>query len=146
MPTPQKSLVETWFEDYFTFARQSGIFLNRLSACNGAMPSSPKIQLSEFCSLFDADDRQVRYIIEEGFVPNGVEHSPSAGNRREFGPGHAFWLAIVLKLKQTGLKTAPATDVADFANRGLRSVAQNLSWDRPTGSSMVGSTPNTNTS
>jgi hypothetical protein len=87
------------------------------------------IQLSDFCKLFDVDDRQVRYILEEGFVPKGVEHSPSTGNRREFGPGHAFWLAIILKLKQTGIKTPLAADVADFANRELRVVTQNLSWD-----------------
>jgi hypothetical protein len=95
------------------------------------MRQLPTIQLSDFCSLFGFDNRQVRYVLEEGFVPKGVEHSPSTGNRREFGPGHAFWLAVVLKLKQTGLKTALAADVADFANRALRAVTQNLVWDLP---------------
>ena len=93
------------------------------------MPQLTTIRLADFCRLFAVDDRQVRYILEEGHIPQGVERQPSTGNRREFGPGHAFWLAIVLKLKQTGLRTALAAEVADIANKVVRAAAQNFGWD-----------------
>jgi hypothetical protein len=92
------------------------------------MQQMSTIQLADFCRLFAVDDRPVRYILE-GFVPKGVDHSPNTGNRREFGPGHADWLAILLKLKQSGLKTALAAEVANFANQAIRAATNNLNWD-----------------
>ena len=77
------------------------------------METRGTIQLKEFCRLFRVEDRQVRYILEAGHVPDGVRRAPSTGNRREFDPGQAFWLAIVVKLKQVGLKTPLAAEVAD---------------------------------
>ena len=93
------------------------------------MTSGPTIQLREFCQRFDVQDRVVRYILEEGHVPDGVRSWPSTGNRREFGPDQAFWLAIVLKLKEMGLKTPQAAKVADYSAEALRTVTQNLGWD-----------------
>lgn len=93
------------------------------------MAETETIQLREFCRLFQVKYREVRYILEEGYVPDGVRRTPSTGNRREFKPDQAFWLAIVLKLKNIGLKTPLAARAADYASDGLRSVTQNLSWD-----------------
>jgi hypothetical protein len=87
------------------------------------------IQLKDFCGLFGFKDRQVRFVLERGFVPKGVAHSPSTGNRREFGPAHAFWLAIAVLLKSNGLKTSAAAEIANNASEGLRTVTQNLNWD-----------------
>jgi hypothetical protein len=87
------------------------------------------IQLGEFCRRLNDTDRQVRYILEQGFVPRGVPEAPSTGNHRQFEPGHAFWLAMVVKLKQSGVKTPLAARIADRAMDELRRVTQNLSWE-----------------
>ena len=84
-----------------------------------------------FCALFGFDNRETRYVLEQGHVPKGVEQSPNTGHHRQFGPGHSFWLAIVLKLKQAGVKTPVAADVADYTNRAIQAVTQNLVWDMP---------------
>jgi hypothetical protein len=87
------------------------------------------IQLKDFCRLFAFEDRQVRFVLEQGFVPKGVAHSPCTGNRREFGPAHAFWLAITVLLRSNGLKTSTAAEMASKVSEGLRVVTQNLNWD-----------------
>ena len=94
------------------------------------MAELPTIQLKEFCKLFRFEDRQVRFVLEQGFVPRGVAQSPATGNRREFGPDHAFWLAIVLHLKQNGVKTPAAAEIAELAGEGVRYIAQTLGGDR----------------
>src|SRR5258708_2564978 len=93
--------------------------------------SEPRtIQLKDFCELFGFEDRQARFVLEQGFVPKGVAERPSTGNRREFGPKHAYWLAMVLQLKNNGIKPPAAGKVADMASEGVRYITQNLSWDR----------------
>lgn len=104
-------------------------WISRKSAYNADMSKIPTIRLKDFCQLFDVEDREVRYILEEGHVPTGVADHPNTGNHREFGPESAFWLAVVVKLRQAGVKTPFSAKVADFAVRGLRTVTQNLSWD-----------------
>ncbi len=93
------------------------------------MPNPPSIQMKEFCRLFEFDERQVRFVLEQGFVPKGVEKTPSTGNRREFGPRQAFCLAITVLLKSSGLKTPAAAEIAETAVEGLRYIAQNFNWD-----------------
>jgi hypothetical protein len=88
-----------------------------------------KIQLGDLCELLDVDQREVRYILEQGHVPKGVEENPKTGNWREFGPDHAFWLAIVVKLKQAGMKMPLAAQIADVVKQGMLRMSQNLSWD-----------------
>ena len=68
-------------------------------------------------------------MLEQGYVPKGVDISPNTGNRLEFGPGAAFWLAIVIKLKQAGMTTPLAAEVAERVVFGLRTLTQNLGWD-----------------
>ena len=87
------------------------------------------IQLRQFCELFNVEHREVRYILEQGYIPKGVMKSPSTGNRREFQPDHALWLGIVLKLKQVGLRTPLAAMVAERAVEGMTMVAQLYGWD-----------------
>lgn len=62
-------------------------------------------------------------------MPGGIEQSPESGNHRHFGPGQAFWLAMVLKLKAIGIKAPLAATIATYAEKSLRGVTQNLSWD-----------------
>ena len=93
------------------------------------MTSAAGIKLGEFCNRVQASERDVRYILERGFVPDGVKKAPATGNHRTFDPGQAFWLAMALKLKQCGVKTALAASIADYANEALRGVTQNLNWD-----------------
>jgi hypothetical protein len=94
------------------------------------VPNPPTIQVKEICRLFDFDERQVRFILEQGFVPKGVERAPSTGNRREFGPGQAFCLVITVLLKGAGLKTPTAAEIAKAASEGLQQITQNFNWDR----------------
>ncbi len=56
--------------------------------------------MKEFCRLFEFDERQVRFVLEQGFVPKGIEKTPSTGDRREFGPRQAFCLAITVLLSR----------------------------------------------
>jgi hypothetical protein len=92
--------------------------------------SNPKtIQLRHFCDLFGFEQREVRFVLEQGFVPNGVERSPSTGNRREFAPAGAFWLAIAVLLRRNGLKTPVAAHISDAVTDGVRFITQNLNWD-----------------
>ncbi len=93
------------------------------------MGKTPTIQLGDLCLLFDFPAREVRYLLERGFVPPGVDKSPSTGNRREFGPGAAFWLAIAVLLRRNGLNASAAAEVAGLATEGVRTISQNLSWD-----------------
>jgi len=93
------------------------------------MAQPPTIQLKDFCRLFKFQDRQVRFVLERGFVPKGVASHPTTGNRREFGPSHAFWLAIALQLKLNGIKTPIAAKIADITTENLRILTQNHSWD-----------------
>ena len=87
------------------------------------------IELAEFCLLLDVPSREVRYVLDQGFVPKGTEKSPSTGNRRKFGPGEAIWLGIVVKLKQTGIKVPLAAELADYAMQSVRTITRNLNWD-----------------
>jgi hypothetical protein len=93
------------------------------------MSNVTPIKFGEFCKRVGADERAVRYVLERGFVPDGVKKTPATGNHRTFDPGQAFWLAMVLKLMDSGVKTPLAALMADYAEEALRGVTQNLSWD-----------------
>jgi hypothetical protein len=63
-------------------------------------------------------------------LPEGVEAAPSTGHHRYLGLGQAYWLAIVLKLKQAGVKAPLARDVADYAKAHLGRLARQQELDR----------------
>lgn len=93
------------------------------------MANTTPIQLGEICERLQIRERDARYVLEHGYVPEGVPESPVSGNHRQFGPGQAFWLGLVLKLKEAGIKTPIAAEIADVATRALRQTTQNLNWD-----------------
>ncbi|WP_437191590.1 MerR family transcriptional regulator [Planctomicrobium sp. SH527] len=87
------------------------------------------LQLGEICRLLGISERVGRYVLEQGFIPQGVDEAPQSGNHRRFGPAQAFWLAMVLKLKENGLPVPLAATMANHGQEALRSVTQNLNWD-----------------
>ena len=93
------------------------------------MSRSGTIQLGELCERLGVGARDARYVLEQGYIPKGVADSPDSGNYRQFGPGQAVWLGMVLKMKQFGMPTPLAAKIADFAQQALRGVTRNLAWD-----------------
>ena len=87
------------------------------------------VQLGEICEKLNLSNRDVRYVLERGFVPDGIDRKPASGNHRQFSPGQAFWLVMVLKLKAVGIKTPVAADIADRAKEMSRAVTQSLNWE-----------------
>lgn len=87
------------------------------------------IKLGELCRLLDVKERQASYVMERGFLPQGIQDSPDRGNHRCFHLDQAFWLAIVLKLKELRFSTPQAAEIADLSDLALRGITQNLGWD-----------------
>ena len=92
-------------------------------------PTVLAIQIGELCRRLDVPYRVVRYVLEEGCIPEGADLAPERGNHRLLSGGQAFWLAVLVKLKQCGFRTAVAKQIADRAQEHLRGIAQNLSYD-----------------
>lgn len=111
----------------FSFKVSSELAKSRVSAYPVRM--SRTIQLGEICDMLDVGLRDARYVLEQGYIPKGVTESPESGNYRQFGPGQAFWLGMVLKLKAVGIKVQLAATIADYAVHSLRGITQNLNWD-----------------
>ena len=84
------------------------------------METTDFVQLGEFCARLHLADREARYVLERGFVPAGVAKSPCTGNRRQFDPLQLLWLAIVVKLRQCGIKTSQAAEIAHFGINALK--------------------------
>jgi len=89
----------------------------------------PTIQLGQFCAALRVRPRDARYILEQGYVPLGVDVAPNSGTYRQFDPRQAFWLAMVAKLKESGVAVPLGAKIADYCERSLRTVARNLGWD-----------------
>jgi hypothetical protein len=92
-------------------------------------PAMRTIKLQDICRALEVRDRYARYVLERGFIPEGVAESPGSGEHRDFDAHQAFWLGLVLKLKQSGLKTPLAVQVANYADGAVRTAAQTLGWD-----------------
>ena len=93
------------------------------------METSSPILLGELCRRLDVSYRDARYVLEQGLLPAGVDAEPDRGNHRRLTPGQAFWLGIVLKLKESGIKAPLAAKIAEFARRGVKGVSMNIAWD-----------------
>lgn len=93
------------------------------------MSKQGTIQLGDFCALLQCGVRDARYVLERGHVPAGASVNPSKGNHRQFDAEQAFWLSIVVKLKESGLKVPIAAQMADYALQGLRTITRQLNWD-----------------
>src|SRR5438552_510689 len=93
------------------------------------MGTRSTMQLGELCQRLGADYRQARYLLEQGMLPPGVDPEPDRGHHRQLTPAQCFWLAIVLKLKASGVRAALAAQIADFAREAVRTVSRWLGWD-----------------
>jgi hypothetical protein len=88
------------------------------------------MRVGELAERLHVRYRDVRYILEQGGLPLGIEEKPGRGEFRDLNPGQSFWLAIVLNLKQIGIRVPIAKQVADFAREAVRTVTQNYNWER----------------
>ena len=70
--------------------------------------------LGELCRRLGVPYRQARYVLEEDILPPGVDPAPNRGNHRQLTVEQAFWLGIVLKLKEAGVKTPLAATMASL--------------------------------
>src|SRR3954468_11669797 len=93
------------------------------------MRSHEPIQVGAICRRLGTPYRNARYVLEEGHLPTGAEPGPGHGHHRRLTPAQAFWLAIVLKLKDSAVKTPLAARIADFAREAVRSVGRQMGWD-----------------
>lgn len=89
------------------------------------------MRVGELAERLGVPYRDVRYVLEQGVLPPGVEESPGRGEHRDLDAAQSFWLAIVLVLKRNGVRVPDARRVADFARQGVRGVTQNLNWEHP---------------
>ncbi|MCE9560841.1 MAG: helix-turn-helix domain-containing protein [Planctomycetes bacterium] len=89
------------------------------------------MRVGELAKQLQVPYRDVRYVLEQGVLPAGVEQNPGRGEHRDLDPSQSFWLAIVLMLKRNGVRVPDAQRVADFAREGVRGVTQNLNWEYP---------------
>ncbi|REJ97680.1 MAG: hypothetical protein DWQ35_01390 [Planctomycetota bacterium] len=87
------------------------------------------MQVAELTRRLGVPYRHVRYVLEQGILPKGVAESPGRGEHRDLTPAQAFWLAIVLVLKENGVKTPMAGKLADHAARAIPGIAANASWE-----------------
>lgn len=83
-------------------------------------PSERAIGLGEFCDRLQIPERRARYILEQGHVPPGIEKTPDSGNHRRFHPDQALWLAVVVTLKDLGIKTPVAAEIASTTDQIIR--------------------------
>lgn len=87
------------------------------------------VQLKQVCKAFEVPYRSGNYVLQQGFVPAGVDASPNSGTPRQFNAAQVYWLGMLLVLKQEGFKTPRAAQIADYAWGSLRTITQNLGWD-----------------
>ena len=86
----------------------------------------PTVQMGEICRRLAVRERDARYVLEQGHVPEGVDGAPESGNHRQFGPRQAYWLGMVLKLKAIGIQThVRMPQVSQF---GLRTGTVMARW------------------
>lgn len=89
------------------------------------------MRVGELAERLQIPYRDVRYVLEQGVLPAGVEESPGRGEHRDLDAAQSFWLAIVLMLKRNGVRVPDAQRIADLARHGLRGTTQNLNWEHP---------------
>jgi len=87
------------------------------------------MRVAELTERLHVPYRHVRYVLEQGILPQGVAETPGRGEHRDLSPAQAFWLAIVLALKENGIKTPLAGRIADYCEQTVRGVADRLNWE-----------------
>lgn len=87
------------------------------------------MRVGELAQRLGVPYRDVRYVLEQGVLPPGVEGSPGRGEHRDLDATQSFWLAIVLMLKRNGVRVPDAERIADLSRHAVRGVTQNANWE-----------------
>jgi hypothetical protein len=93
------------------------------------MKEGDTIQLGDLCRRIGVPVRMARYLTEQGLLPRGVDPAPERGHHRQLTAGQAYWLALTLMLKQSGVQAPAAAQVTAYAEETVKMVARNLNWD-----------------
>ena len=88
------------------------------------------MRLGELQRRLNVNYRHLRYLLERGILPKGVDPQPGSGVHRDLTPKQAYWLAITISLKANGLTAPLAGRLAEAIEDGLRGAARQLNWDR----------------
>lgn len=94
-----------------------------------AVEKEKQLQIAELARRLDVPYRHVRYVLEQGILPKGVSENPGRGEHRVLSSQQAFWLAMVLVLKENGINAPLAGEIARHAQRAIPGAAANASWD-----------------
>lgn len=84
------------------------------------------MQLSEFCERLQINYRAARYVLEQGLIPKGVDPNPSKGHHRLLTAGQAYWLGFLHDLRQSGVSSPTAAQIADYAAKSVNTMSQQL--------------------
>ena len=87
------------------------------------------MQVGELAGRLSVPYRDVRYVLEQGVLPPGVDASPGRGEHRDLTAEQVFWLAIVLQLKRNGVRTPLAGQIAEYTRQAVRYFTQALGWE-----------------
>lgn len=87
------------------------------------------MQLSEFCERLQINYRAARYVLEQGLIPKGLDPHPSKGNHRLLTAGQTYWLGFLHYLKQSGVTSPVAAQIADYAAESVSTMCQQLNYD-----------------
>ena len=89
------------------------------------------MRVGELAERLQVPYRDVRYLLEQGVLPAGVEESPGRGEHRDLDPAQSYWLALVLMLKRNGVRVPDAQRIANLARHAIRGTTQNANWEYP---------------
>lgn len=87
----------------------------------------PPIKLSELSARIDVEERELRYALARGIVPDGIPKTPGSGHHHQFDFRQSFWLAVAVRLKAAGLKTPLAGKIVKWCERDSRAGFFNTS-------------------
>jgi hypothetical protein len=88
-----------------------------------------QMKIGELTQRLGVPYRTARYVLEQEHVPAGTELNPGRGAHRQLEPKQTFWLALVLILKQNGLRLPLAAQIAEDLRLSMRMFTGNLNWD-----------------
>jgi hypothetical protein len=93
------------------------------------MQGQQTLQLGELCRRLGVPARRARYVLEQKILPDGVDPDPDRGNHRQLTLGQAYWLGIVLKLKEAGMSAPRAACAANAMEGAFTALGGKLMQD-----------------